>query len=131
MRGVLSSVVLALLVVSLANAQVTTGRLLGTVTDAQGGVIPGAKVEVAEQTTGQSFETLANERGNWSVPSVSTGTYKVTVSLAGFTSSVASNVKVDAAVPATRADFLPPSLREASLAPCRIGLVQALLRWMR
>ena len=100
MTRTLSGLMLAVLLVSPANAQVTTGRLLGTVTDAQGGAIAGAKVEVVEETTGRSFDTLTNERGDWSVQSVSTGTYRVTVSLPGFKSSLVPNVKVDAAVPA-------------------------------
>ncbi len=88
------------LTASLAMGQVTTGRLFGTVSDAQGAAIPGAKVAVTGSSTGQSFETSTNERGDWSVASVSTGVYKVSVSLAGFKSSVVQNVKVDAAVPA-------------------------------
>ncbi len=39
-----------------AFAQVTTGRLEGTVTDPQGAAVPGASVKVANSQTGQNLQ---------------------------------------------------------------------------
>ena len=84
-----------------ALAQVTTGRLEGVVTDPQGAAVPGAQVKVTDKETGRIFETFADEKGLWAVPSVSTGTYTVSVNHPGFKTTTIENVKVDAGVPAT------------------------------
>src|SRR5262245_39189192 len=80
-------------------AQVTSGRIQGTVNDAQGGVVPGAEVKVENYLTGQSFETVTNEIGFWALPSMPTARYTVTISLPGFRPVIIENVKVDAGVP--------------------------------
>ena len=41
-------------------AQVTTGRIEGTVTDAQGATVPGAKVKVLNKETGLTLETTTS-----------------------------------------------------------------------
>src|SRR2546423_1944478 len=82
-------------------AQVTTGRIEGTVTDAQGASVPGAKVKVLNKETGLTLETTADERGGWVFPSMATATYAVTVNHPGFKTITIDNVKVDAGVPAT------------------------------
>ncbi len=85
-----------------AFAQVsTTARLDGTVKDPQGATVPGATIAVVEATTGQKFQTTTDEKGYWALPSLSTGTYKVTVTHEGFKSVTNQNVTLDAGVPAT------------------------------
>ncbi|HEY6390066.1 MAG TPA: carboxypeptidase-like regulatory domain-containing protein, partial [Bryobacteraceae bacterium] len=84
-----------------AFAQVTTSRLDGTVTDPQGAYVIGAEIRVLNVNTGQSFQNKTDERGYWVIPSMSTGMYKVSVSLQGFKTATADNVKIDAGVPAT------------------------------
>ena len=62
--------VLPLLVASPALAQAkSTGRLTGTVTDQQGGVIPRAAVLAQNSQTGLEFSVIASEVGVWSIPS--------------------------------------------------------------
>src|SRR5215475_10737454 len=98
----ISSVLFILALFSPAGwTQVLTGRIQGTVTDAQGSVIPGADVKVVNTDTGQAFNTISNELGIWAAPSMSTGTYTISISLPGFKTATIENVKVDAAVPAT------------------------------
>ena len=84
-----------------ALAQVTTGRLEGTVTDPQGAAVPGAQVKVVNKETGQTFDTVTDEKGLWAIPSVATATYTVSVNHPGFKTTTVENVKVDAGLPAT------------------------------
>src|ERR1044071_1550047 len=79
-----------------AMAQGTTGRIQGTVSDVQGGVIPGADIKVVNKVTAQTLDTLSNELGFWAFPSRPSATYTVTVSLPGFKTTTVDNVKVDA-----------------------------------
>ena len=84
-----------------ALAQVTTGRIEGTVNDPQGSAVPGAAVKVVNTATNQTLETTADEKGIWVFPSMPTSTYVVTVNHRGFKTVTVENVKVDAGVPST------------------------------
>ncbi len=84
-----------------AFAQTTTNRLEGTVTDPQGAAIPGARVGVVNVQTGHRLERATDERGYWVLPSMSTGTFRVTISHQGFKTTTVDKVKIDAGVPAT------------------------------
>src|SRR5258706_10882450 len=86
---------------ALTFSQVTTSRLDGTVDDPQGAAIVGADVRILNIATGQTFQIKSDEHGYWTVPSMSTGTYRVAVSLQGFKTAVLEAVKIDAGVPAT------------------------------
>ncbi|HEY2017973.1 MAG TPA: carboxypeptidase-like regulatory domain-containing protein, partial [Bryobacteraceae bacterium] len=101
MKLISKCLLLAALVAGAASAQVTTGRLEGTVTDSQGAGVPGAQVKVVNTQTGQTLSVAADDRGYWSVPSLSSATYTVTVSHPGFKTDTVDNVKIDAGVPAT------------------------------
>src|SRR5262245_19362954 len=91
-----------LLLAAGAFAQATTsGRLAGTVTDAQGAVVSNAQVNVKHNETQALFTALSNKEGGWSLPSVSPGTYTVTVTAAGFKTTVVQEVKVDVGQPTT------------------------------
>ncbi len=79
----------------------TTARMSGTVTDPQGAAVPGAKVEVVQTATGQILHATADDKGEWALPSLPTGVYKVTVTQPGFKSVTNDNVTLDAGVPAT------------------------------
>jgi hypothetical protein len=90
------------LVTSTVPAQTTTtGRLTGTVTDAQGALISKAQVAVKNDQTQVEFKVTSNDEGGWSIPSVPNGTYTVTVTATGFKSTVIQNVKVDTGTTAT------------------------------
>jgi hypothetical protein len=88
-----------LLVVSIASAQTTisTGSIVGTVTDASGAVLPGAAVTITGPT-GQTLNAKTNEQGGYSVGSLIPGVYKVRVEAKGFkTSQLPVDVKVESA----------------------------------
>ena len=89
--------------VSPTAAQEARGTLQGRVSDSSGAVIPGATVEVSNVNTGITSPTTSNEEGNYRVPFLNPGTYRITVALDGFskfvrqTSSSTSQGDVDAA----------------------------------
>jgi len=95
--------VLALLLAAPAFAQGggTAASLTGSVVDRDGGVIPGATIEVKNNATGTIERVVTNTSGAFSVPALSPGTYTVTVSLEGFKAYVLSDVRVVAAAPTT------------------------------
>ena len=75
--------------------------LSGTVVDASGGVIPGANVKIKNNGTGEEVNTVSGSDGGFAAPSLSGGTYTVTVSLMGFKTATLNSVTLMAAVPAT------------------------------
>jgi hypothetical protein len=60
------------------------GTIRGTVTDPNGAVIANASVHVTDQTTGLSRDLTTDDDGNFEAAALKPGTYKVTVSAAGF-----------------------------------------------
>jgi hypothetical protein len=78
-----------------------TSSIAGVVKDEGGGVLPGANVVVASNATGSKFETITNQSGTYSVPSLSAGVYTITVTLPGFRTAVFSDVRVQLGVPTT------------------------------
>ncbi len=61
-------------------AQSGAGSIQGTVTDTTGAVIPGAAVQVVNQTSGVATTTKSNRVGFYQVPDLFTGAYTITVS---------------------------------------------------
>ncbi len=64
-------------------AQTGAGRIQGTVRDASGAVVPGAKVTAVHLPTARESSTTANEIGFYLFPSVQNGPYRVTVQASG------------------------------------------------
>jgi hypothetical protein len=70
---------------TLASAQtVTTGSISGVVTDAQGGVLPGAAVIALHTSTGTSYEGVTDGQGRYNILNVRVGAYDVSVNMSGF-----------------------------------------------
>jgi hypothetical protein len=86
-----------LLLTATVSAQTFRGTILGTVTDATGAVVSGAKVSVRNANTGLERVTLTSEDGSYSVPELPIGSYDVTITQPGFQSSVTKGVAVDVA----------------------------------
>jgi len=68
------------------------GTILGTVTDNSGAVVANAGVDVTNLATGVTSRTQTSSTGDFTAPYLAPGTYKVTVSAAGFQRSVVDNV---------------------------------------
>src|SRR5581483_7548423 len=75
---------LALVSAAICWSQVVSATLLGTVTDASGGVVPNAKVTVTDTGTNITHTEQTNGSGNWIVPNLPPGTYSVSVEASGF-----------------------------------------------
>src|SRR6202044_3170362 len=93
-RIILAFVLLA--TVSLS-AKTFRGTILGSVTDAQGAVVAGAKVTVKNVGTGLERTTETSADGSYALPELQIGTYTVTITLTGFQKSVTTGVNVDVA----------------------------------
>ena len=87
--------VIVLPALSLLKAQSSRGAILGTVRDPAGALVPGAKVSVANQATNTSFEYETDTTGNYYVPSLIPGRYRIAVEKAGFKKFTASDVIVE------------------------------------
>ncbi|HKE22671.1 MAG TPA: carboxypeptidase regulatory-like domain-containing protein [Bryobacteraceae bacterium] len=75
-----------LLVLPRLFAQVNTATIYGDVTDPSGATVADAKVELENILTGARLSGATNSVGEFSFPVVPVGTYKMTVSAAGFRS---------------------------------------------
>ena len=69
-----------------------TGSILGTVTDATGAVVPGAKVTVTNTGTGVPFNTVTSSSGDYLAPGLQPGTYSVSAEEKGFQKSVTTGI---------------------------------------
>jgi Carboxypeptidase regulatory-like domain len=78
-------------------AQQDAATVLGEVTDASGGLVPGATVTVTNVATGISLTTTTNERGVYSLPGLRPGDYTVTIELQGFTKFVRGGITLQVA----------------------------------
>jgi hypothetical protein len=70
----------------------TTSAIEGQVTDASGGVIPGATVTITKRDTGSQRSLKTDDEGRFNFPQLRPGTYSVKVEAAGFDSLQTDNV---------------------------------------
>ena len=68
--------------------------LQGTVTDPQGGVVPGVTVTLTDKETNRTLETVTNETGVYVFNALAARTYVLTVELSGFKKKVLDDVKI-------------------------------------
>ncbi|MGH9254304.1 MAG: carboxypeptidase regulatory-like domain-containing protein, partial [Vicinamibacterales bacterium] len=85
-----------LLAASLAYGQATaTGTFNGRILDQGDAVLPGVTVTATNVSTGVVRTTVTNEEGQYSIPGLETGAYKLETELAGFAPAVRDNVRLD------------------------------------
>jgi len=100
-----ASLTLTLLSFSLcALAQTTAGRILGTLTDQSGAAVAGATVVVTDTQRGISRTMTSDESGNYAIPDLQPGTYKIHVGAKGFKTAERPSVQIEVATD-VRADF--------------------------
>ncbi len=95
MKKCLLSILYILGSLSFIFAQTPTGRLIGTISSPDGGVLPNAAVEVKFSKTGKTLTSTTDGSGSFSFGQLEPGDYTVTVSAAGFKTLVANEVKID------------------------------------
>src|SRR6266849_4340796 len=76
-------------------AQLTTGGIVGTVTDASGSRVPGVTVTATEEATSTATTVTADDSGNYSITPLKIGQYTVSFQKTGFQKLVQHNVTVD------------------------------------
>lgn len=80
-----------------ASAQGLSGALIGTVRDAQGGVVAGAVVHVSSPALiGGPAATSTNEKGQWRFPVLPAGTYIIQITNSGFASHREEDIELGA-----------------------------------
>lgn len=94
LRNVLLSVAFVLSSVGYVHGQASsTGTILGRVSDASDAALPGAKVTIVNTANGTMHTLQTNGAGEYTVPELQPGPYKITVESTGFGSQI-SNVTV-------------------------------------
>jgi hypothetical protein len=77
---------ISLLFSGLAPGQVTSGTILGTVTDSSNSSVPNAKIRITNSGTGIASDIKSNSDGNYELPYLIAGEYEVAVEAPGFKS---------------------------------------------
>ncbi len=72
----------------------TTGRLVGTIVDAQGAVLPGVTVTVTSPQLQGANSQVTDAAGQFRFPSLPPGTYNVKAELAGFKPAEQTDVRI-------------------------------------
>src|SRR5947208_1270903 len=85
-------VILALALPALPQTQITTGTIQGTVTDANGAIVPGASVEIKNLDTNLTRTLTTDEGGRFVALALPPGPYSVTVTKQGFATAVAEKL---------------------------------------
>jgi hypothetical protein len=80
---------------SVAFGQATTGELAGTIYDQTGAVVPGALVTADHLATGASLKAVSTTSGQYRIPNLPAGNYKLTVTAAGFKPVELPNMTVE------------------------------------
>src|SRR3954471_16584437 len=96
MTGKLRHILLMTLAVTGQWAQGDRGLITGIVKDATGAVVPGARVTATHLATNSGYEASTTASGDFTVPSLPVGDYRVRVEKTGFKTPVANDIVVAA-----------------------------------
>jgi hypothetical protein len=77
-----------------ANAQSTTGSILGTVKDPSGAALPGAKITATEESSNIAAEVQSDAHGEYVFASLRPGMYRVEAEASGFRKLINSGIEV-------------------------------------
>ncbi len=89
----------------------STSQITGTVHDPSGGAVPGAAVKVTQTDTGFTSSMLTNAQGNYVLPNLPVGPYRLEVTKDGFSTYVESNLVLEVNVNPT----INPTLKVGSV----------------
>ncbi len=79
-----SLLLVSLALASAAFAQSNKGTIVGTIKDPNDALVPGAKVTVTNNATGETHEAESGDEGTYTVTNLEPGKYKVNITAAGF-----------------------------------------------
>src|SRR4029450_8218980 len=85
-----------LLLVAPALAQ-TSATLRGRVTDAEGLALPGASITLRNQDTGEERTSVADRTGDYRIPALPPGLYRLEASMDGFQPQVRKDLRIEVA----------------------------------
>jgi hypothetical protein len=88
----LLSLVAVLCLAGASFGQMNTADIAGTVTDPTGGIVRGATVTALQVATQQKHTTVTGDAGQYSLPQLPLGEYKIIVDASGFKQAVQENV---------------------------------------
>ncbi len=80
---------------SLANAQATNAQISGRVVDQTGAVILNATIDVQNTGTGLARKVSSSSTGEYAIPSIPVGTYKLSAVAAGFKTYTQSGIVLE------------------------------------
>jgi hypothetical protein len=92
--GLMALAVAVHLPVATAWAQAGRSEINGTVFDEGKAVLPGATVTVTHEDTGLTRTVTTGDEGRYTIPTLTPGSYKVTVELPGFQTTTRTGVRV-------------------------------------
>src|ERR1700733_1816305 len=82
----------------------STASVQGTVTDASGAVLPNASITVRNQSTGEERSTVTDSAGEYLVPSLPVGDYRIEVKAQGMQTTVVNQLALSVST-TVRQDF--------------------------
>src|ERR1700683_2198496 len=85
----------AVLSLAVLQAQVSTGSILGNVTDPSGVVLNGATITITNVGTNGAITTVSNGSGLYTVPNLPAGRYRVDITSPNFRSESVQDVILD------------------------------------
>jgi protocatechuate 3,4-dioxygenase beta subunit len=108
--AVILTFILSLVVAGSSFGQGTDlGTVRGTVTDASGAVVAGAKVTVTDALTNTSRVTSTNSEGSYQVFGLRPGTYEITIEATGLTKAEIHHVVLNGSDVVTTDAVLKPA----------------------
>ena len=95
MRSVLVVFLLATPVVRLWGQAVANAQISGSVVDASGAAVPGAKITATQTDTRQERTTLSGSDGSYVLPNLPVGPYKLEAQATGFTTYLQTGIRLE------------------------------------
>ena len=91
MSSLLCAVWIMVLFSAGAFAQSDKGTIGGFITDASGAVVPGARVILTNEATGEAYQATTDSQGHYTVTNLTAGDYSLTAEVKGFKKYVSSH----------------------------------------
>ena len=93
--AVLTVTLAVMIAAPILKAQVTGATIVGRVTDSTGAPVVNAQVVVTRPSTEAHVQVGTNESGSYTVPNLTPGTYKISVSAATFSTVITDGITLE------------------------------------